>query len=175
MWNASASSASNAPAATPAPAVATRACPTRARNPRREVPRASASERWRPSGTHRPLAAPRGRREHALELTQRVEGALGEHGAVEVERDGERAARDVERPPGALVAVLVEHAQRHQRIVSRELDRGLERVAHGAALGGEHGERRLSVGPRRELADQLHARAELRSLVRYLERGLRRD
>src|SRR5438034_4031377 len=173
-WKASASSAPSVPATTPAPAPAKSNWPTRARKPRREVPRASASEMRPPSGMH-PRASPALHRggEHALELPERVEGALGEPGPIEIQRDGERAAGDVEHLPGPLVAVLVEDTEGDQRIAAGEIDRGLERLADVTPVGGEHRQRRLRVRTWLELPDQVDARALLRALVGDLERRLR--
>src|SRR5919202_6519144 len=87
-WNASASPGATRLVTVPAPARPITVPDTRARKPRREVPAASRS--LTRSGIHH-SAASFGGAEHRLELRGGVEGALGEHRAVGVERHGERA------------------------------------------------------------------------------------
>src|SRR6266545_2590204 len=83
---------------------ATRAPPTRARKPRRDVSRAIASEtRSRCSGT-----AAGGGRQDALELGEVVEGALGQDGAAIVRGDRERASGDAQVAPECRIRLLVE-------------------------------------------------------------------
>ena len=92
-WYASAS-----PGATSEPAVRAPATPSRAptRDPRARKPRRGRRLDQR-------AAAP-ARGEHRLELARRVERALGQHRAVGVERDRERAAGHVGGRPGVGVA-----------------------------------------------------------------------
>ena len=87
-WKASAFCARSAAARSPPPLTPSSSRPARARNPRREVDSATAS-----LSTHR---LGRGG-EHALELEERVERALGEHLAVGREHDRVRAAGNRER------------------------------------------------------------------------------
>src|SRR6478672_9392831 len=118
-WWASASPGSISFATVPAAAPATSAPPIRARNPLREVSAArpsSASPIRPPSGD--PLSnrrarvlsrpPPLGRRQHALQLGEVVERALGQHDAGTVQCDRERAARDGQLPPDVRVSDLVE-------------------------------------------------------------------
>src|SRR4051794_9619145 len=95
------------------PAVTPRSpAPTRASRPRREVERARSSVSfW--LGMRRPVHAPLRRREHRLELRERVERPLREHRAFVVEGQGERGPRDPEARPVTGVADLVEadHAE----------------------------------------------------------------
>src|SRR4051794_23107370 len=95
-WKPSASPGRTALATTP-PASSP---PTRAISPRRDVPFASDSVNAPMSGMRGLQRAALGGGQHALELREAVEGALGQHGAgTRVQRDGERAARDLgERP-----------------------------------------------------------------------------
>src|SRR5689334_1071707 len=106
-WNASASPGLISEAAVGAPAAASTAPPTRARNPRRDVSDASRSESR--SATDR-LPAALGGGEHGLELRGGVERALGQHGALPVHDDPVRAARHVRGGPGLGVLLLVERA-----------------------------------------------------------------
>src|SRR5262249_48526050 len=116
---------------------ATRAPPTRARKPRREVSRARESViRSRCSGTDR-ASPPLRRRQNALQLRQVVEGPLGEHRSLPVERERERAPRDAEALPELRLGDLVEDPDRHPRVLGHILDRRRERLADPAALGGE--------------------------------------
>src|ERR671937_112905 len=108
-WNASASSGRQAAATAPPAAVASRKPPIRARKPRREARCASASLRLAAaSGANGLPRAPLRRRDDALQLRERVERPLREHGPVDAERHGIGAAGDVERAPGVRVALLVE-------------------------------------------------------------------
>src|SRR5688572_6417344 len=105
-WYASASPGATREPTVFVPAIAIRPALTRPRKPRREVPAGAPvpASRLR-SGRNAP---PRCRREDRLELGRGVEGPLGEHGAVRVERYRERAAGDIGRRPGVRVARLVE-------------------------------------------------------------------
>src|SRR5919198_5794245 len=137
-WNAPASSGPNAAATAPPPAAASSIRPMRARNPRRDVECASAAPRRAPgSGTQRVPLPALGGREHALELREVIERSLREHGAVQPERDRERAAGNVQRVPGVGVALLVEDAQGHARIASDNGERRLERAAETATVRRE--------------------------------------
>src|SRR5262245_44832405 len=94
-WYASASPGATRPPTAPAPVTPSTAPDTRERKPRREVPAATRSLKL---GTdHAPALLGGG--QHGLELRAGVEGPLGEHRAVGVECDGERAAGHVgDRP-----------------------------------------------------------------------------
>src|SRR5215216_5713121 len=117
-WKASASPGRTARATSPPAVSAVIAPPIRARKPRREVPAASPSsalpaESPAGSGNERlrdPPFAPAVLRggEDALELREVVERALREHGAVEIERDRERAPGNAELAPRRRVGVLLE-------------------------------------------------------------------
>ena len=123
----------------------------------------------RPAGGVGPPAA-LGGGQHALELGARVEGALGEHGAVAVERDRERAAGDVGSGPrlGSRASSNVRTTTRG--CVAQGRDRGRQRAAHAAAVGSEDRQAETTaVGL--ELRAQRAAAPELRSLVRHLERA----
>ena len=103
------------------------------------------------SRAHRAAAA-LGGRQHRLELGAGVERALGEHGAVGVERDRERAAGHVGGGPRVGVARPRRTcAGRRSGARRSACDRGRERAAQPAALGGEDGEadpaRRSQVAP----------------------------
>src|SRR6058998_2421714 len=101
-WNASARWALSAAAITPLPLTASSSRPVRARKPRRELFSATAS-----LSTNRPGCVG----EQALELVERVEGALREDVAGRGEDDRVRAARDRELAPGLRVGLLVEELE----------------------------------------------------------------
>src|SRR5918995_409759 len=128
-----------------APVSAISAPPTLARKPRREVSRARPSViRSRCSGTGR-LDPSAGGGEHALELRQVIVGALGEHGAVAVEGEREGAAGDLEAAPEGGLGDLIETGDGDPGVLGDVVDRGRERLADVAALGGE--DREPEVGP----------------------------
>src|SRR5436190_16839057 len=136
-WYASASPGLTSDAVACAPASAITPAPTRERNPRREVPVASASTASPARlGTDRPTA-PLGRGEYGLELRARVEGPLREHRAVGTDGDRERAAGDVGERPRVGVGDLVEAAQLDHRVARERRDRRLEGLADVTALGRE--------------------------------------
>src|SRR5829696_2256633 len=158
-WKASASPGRTARATSPPAVSAVIAPPIRARKPRREVPAASPSsalptESPAGSGNERlrdPPFAPAVLRggEDALELREVVERALREHGAVEIERDRERAPGNAELAPRRRVGVLLERPHGEFGIACEHGDGRLERRADPASLGDEHGQRELH--PRRRL------------------------
>src|SRR4051812_49924233 len=78
--------------------------------------------------------------QEALELRRTVERALRQHGAVEGEDDGERAARNRERAPDVGVADLVEALHGEHRLAREAVDRGGQGVTHATAVGLEDGE-----------------------------------
>src|SRR6266540_1941027 len=142
-WKASESPGSIRVPTVRAAASATSAPPTLARNPRRDVSRASESvSRSRCSGT-----APLGGGQHALQLGEVVEGALGENSAAvaQGDGDGERAAGNPEVAPERGVHDLVEDADPDVGIPGDVLDRGRQRLAEVAPLRAEHRETELSL------------------------------
>ena len=145
-WN-----ASDSPGAISVPTVraavrATRAPPTLARKPRRELSLARASENLsRCSGTdRRPPSLGCG--QDALELRQVVERPLGEDSALRVERQRKWATGDLEAPPELRLGHFVEHRDGDVWVLGDVLYRGNERLADVTALRGEDGQ--LKVGAR---------------------------
>src|SRR6185437_4880043 len=126
--NASARSALIAAATIPPPLTARRNLPARARNPRREVDSATASLSTYGAGRVD---------QQALELEERVEGALGEEVAVCREDERVGAARDRELAPGIGVGFLVEELDLDLRIGRDQPQARLERLAERAAGRGE--------------------------------------
>src|SRR3954454_24761909 len=134
-WKASASPGLIALATTPPAAPATIARPTRASRPRRDVRAARPSAHTPTSGMRRLQRAALGRREHALELGQAVEGALGQRDAGQrVERHRVRAAGHAGLGRGGGVALLVEYLDGEPSLAGQQLDRGRDGVAERAAL-----------------------------------------
>src|SRR5919198_4380683 len=117
-WNASASPGSTSAPTAPAPAARVSMRETRARKPRRDVDVARPSAIAARSGTsfRQPSL---GGGDDALELPVRVERPLRMHGAVAVDRDGERAAGDLQRVPDVGVPHLVEHLDREERVSAK--------------------------------------------------------
>src|SRR5919202_281807 len=118
-WNASARSL---PSAAPATPPATSSLPRRARNPRRDVASTTAS-----------LSRSRTRtRDQRVELRERVERPLREHGSARVHHDAERASGNVQRTPHVGVAPLVEDLDGDTRRARDETHRRLERLTQAA-------------------------------------------
>src|SRR5215471_537109 len=153
-WNASACCARSAAATTPVPLTARRNLPARARNPRRELLSATAS-----LSTHR--AGRVG--QEALELEERVERPLRENVSVGGEDHRVRASRDVERPPGLGIRLLVEELDLDLRVGGNEAQRRLECPAERAARRREDGDCEWR-GPVEPL-DQVEPAAELRPFL----------
>src|SRR3954451_8314572 len=140
-WNAAASVGATSAPTVRTPAATISASPARARKPRRELPaarRSTASPVRSGTGARHPALRSG---EDRLELATRVERALGQDRPVGAERDGVRATRHVGGAPRAGLARLVERTQDDVRMEREALDRGRERAAHPAALGGEDRER----------------------------------
>src|SRR5690349_9535925 len=110
-WNASAFSALIAAATMPVPLTARSSLPARARNPLREVDSATVS-----LSTHGAGCVD----EQALELEERVEGALREQVAVGREDERVGAAGNRKGAPGIGVAFLVEELDLDLRIGSHQ-------------------------------------------------------
>src|SRR3954451_13581085 len=137
-WKASESPGSISVPTVRAAVSATRAPPTRARKPRREVSRASLSAMLsRCSGIDRLRPATGGGRQDALELCEVVERPLRQDRAALVGGDRERTARYSEIPPERSVGDLVEDAHGDLRILRHVLDCWRQRLAEMAALGAE--------------------------------------
>src|SRR3954447_23246278 len=144
-WKASDSPGSISVPTVRAAVIAISAPPTRARKPRREESRASESLiRSSCSGTDR-LPPPLRPGHDAFELRQVVEGSLGQHRALPIQRERKRAARDLEVPPELRLRDLVEDGHRHTRVLRDVVDRRSECLADPTARGGEHGQ--AQVGP----------------------------
>src|SRR5438445_3631830 len=163
-WNASARWARSAAAITPLPLTASRSRPARARNPRRELVPATAS-----LSTDGPGSVG----EEALELVERVEGALREYVAVCRQNDCVGAARNGEGAPGLGVGLLVEELELDLRVRGDEPQRRLEGAAQRAARRGEDGDG--DRGFALETLDEGETSAEFRPLVLQRESALRGD
>ena len=166
-WKASASPGFTAFATTPPAVAASRPAPTRARKPRREVSPASESSaspiRSRSAISDLPPPGPArrrlGGRQHALELGQVVERPLGEHGAVRIERDRERAARDPQLAPDLGARRPRRRPPPRRRVAGQGCDRRLQPAADAAALRGEDGERQRRSPARARSARSASTRA----------------
>src|SRR3954452_16746310 len=160
QWKASASPGLTTLDTALAAVAANSASPTLASSPRREVRAASSSS------MDRLERAAFGRADHALELGEPVERALGEDDPVaRIEGDRVRRARDLRGGPGLGMALLVEDLDRQPRLGGEQRDRRRDRRAQRAALGGEHGEGEARLGRRSEALGQLARLAQRRALV----------
>src|SRR5947207_11450884 len=167
-WKASASPGLTRARTAPAPAASASIRDARARSPRRDVDVASPSAGAPPSGMYvRKL--PFSRRDDALQLTVRVESALGTYGAVAVEHHRERAARDVQRAPHVRVLHLVEDLDRDERIAGERRDDRLQALTEPAGVGREDGERHSFRRGAVEALRQRDARTDRRPVFHDVE------
>ena len=156
-------------------------CAPASRSPRRDgqAPTGSLPSRpsLEPSATGTPVRPPAVRRcEHALELREAVEGALGENRPGDVEGDREGAAGHAEVAPDLGIGDLVEARHRYLRVVRDALHRGRQGLAEVTALRGEDRKPDGVVRParpeRKPGCQRLCAGADLGALPRDLERPL---